>query len=88
MDSPIVPSIGRVVLYVAEGGEVACGLITNVHSNNCINIMVMCDRDKPRPAVSVMYNENKIMGTWHWMEYQKQQAIKTTVAELTSTNSQ
>lgn len=72
MNSPIAPSVGRVVLYVQTDSHVTSALITRVHSEDCINLMAMIDGDGAFPRTSVQYDEGKSQGTWHWMPYQIQ----------------
>lgn len=70
MDSPIEPSVGRVVLYVESGDHITCALVTRVWNANCVNLMIMYDGGVPSARTSVSYNGDKVSGTWHWMDYQ------------------
>lgn len=72
MANPIVPSVGRVVLYVQTDSHITSALVTRVHSENCINLMAMIDGEGAQPRTSVSYDEGKGTGTWHWMAYQVQ----------------
>lgn len=72
MANPIVPSVGRVVLYVQSDSHITSGLVTRVHFENVINLMAMMDGDRAQPRTSVKYDEGKGPETWHWMAYQIQ----------------
>lgn len=79
MTSPIVPSIGRVVLYYEDDQqtEPSPALVTKVFSDDCLNLMVSIDGVGTQPRTSVQHSETPIGGRrWHWMEYQKQAAAK------------
>lgn len=82
--NPITPTVGRVVLvrsddHTATGAsrdrEVP-GLITAVHSDTCINVMVMRDgwQETPKCVTSISYHEGETTTspgtTWRWMPYQ------------------
>lgn len=81
MRSPIYPTVGRVVLFVDYGSHVTCAMVTRVHSDECVNLMVMHDGQTPTPRTSVVYDETGEPGTWHWMDYQRAKAASDAFAE-------
>lgn len=71
MTNPITPSIGRVVLFRLPYQEQDVpAIVTKVHSDTCVNLMVMYDGGQPAPVMSVSYSEDAQPATWHWMPYQ------------------
>lgn len=78
MESPITPTVGRVVLFEEDYGGVTCALVTKVWSQNCVNLMVMHDGSTPGPRTSVQYGAPGDTGTWRWMDYQIQKANEPT----------
>lgn len=79
MDSPIKPSVGRVVLVhggsISEDNRVVPALIQRVWSNNTVNLAAMTDYGC-KIFTSVQYSEeySKTHMNWFWMPYQVQQA--------------
>lgn len=89
----IKPSIGRVVWFYARGTEQRdageqpeAAIVAFVHSDDCINLMVISEAGTPRPMTSValMQEEDFAEGVdtdWPfsfatWMPYQQAQAKK------------
>lgn len=88
----IKPTIGRVVWYRAEGDDIAldskqplAALITYVHSDTMVNLVVFDPNGNPRSRTSVWLWDGeceKRAGSYaEWMPYQKGQAAKTESAE-------
>lgn len=85
MDSP-TPTIGRVVYYVLHENVIRPAIITNVFSDDTINLSVQLDgpndncddlagngkfTGNTRWIGSAAHDqEGKAPGTWHWMTYQ------------------
>lgn len=92
MNNPITPTVGRVVLVRnGPGSHETCGLVTKVHSDNCINIMVMHDAQGASPAVGVMYDDSEQATayiSWRWMPYQIQSEATRKQAAENEGNSQ
>lgn len=80
--SPIAPTVGRVVLVrCGEAGAKQFGittevpaLVTRVWSNNCVNLQILRDNATPIAATSVCFDDSDNgpyhLG-WRWMPYQK-----------------
>jgi hypothetical protein len=63
------PSIGRVVHYYASAGQVKpfAALITDVHSDTCINVAGFNNGNTQFGQTSVCYNEDPTSGMrWVW----------------------
>jgi hypothetical protein len=89
LESPIAPSIGRIVL-VRLTGALAAGMgngateipviVTRVWSNNCINVTTFPDSLPARSISSVGYDQSEDAAScpegvvWRWMPYQLQTA--------------
>lgn len=81
------PTIGRVVLY-KHGDQIHPALVTNVHSDTCVNLHVLFDGDDSMPMRSVEFtpdidSHDGVNGgsRWGWMAYQK--AVHTGTTEPT-----
>lgn len=76
--SPIMPSIGRVVLVRSADWEGdAPGIVNKVHSQDCINVFVMPDQQIAHSRTSILHDDDGSGGqsiSWHWMDYQKKVA--------------
>lgn len=76
------PTIGRIVEYVMEDGQIRPAIIVRVWSDICVQLQVFTDGDNDGKqgnvmwATSVLQDENKSPRSWDWMEFQKQQAAK------------
>lgn len=88
--SPIMPTVGRVVLYTpyhvdaarSAKGQPYPADITHVFGKNCVNLCVKDDGSWPLAAddlkpTSVTYDANGGARTWRWMDFQMGQAQKT-----------
>lgn len=85
-ESPIMPTVGRIVLFTQEGtdnkGQPYPAVVTHVWGQNCVNLGVCDDGSYPfrspdKFPTSVMFNADGAPGTWNWMPYQRGQAAKT-----------
>lgn len=84
-ESPITPSVGRIVLvrgaYVLPGdpSRELPGIVTRVWGQNCINVQVFGDSDAGH-VTSVTYSEDPAepmpYAGWRWMPYQVQKAAE------------
>lgn len=86
-ESPIPPTIGRIVLvrgpiseYGPKGQEYPA-IVTKVHNENCINANVFNDWDGGVAVGSIVFNsdtskEQIQAPAWRWMDYQVQAAAK------------
>jgi hypothetical protein len=83
MAMPILPTIGRTVLFRAADGEDRPAIITKVHSPFCVNLFVMPNghgdgHDGVRETVTHIGPETGETPTnvpsWRWMPYQVQAA--------------
>jgi hypothetical protein len=85
-ESPIIPSIGRIVLV--RGADTQSGhpqreypaLVTSVWGPNCVTVHVFNEQPGGRILTSVLY-EDDLSATewpraWRWMDYQVAQAAK------------
>lgn len=88
--SPIKPTVGRVVwfyVYVAGQGHKGplAGHVCQVHSDDCVNLMVINESGVPRSETSVKLVQSNEPPPNHdycgWMPYQTGQAAKTEAAE-------
>lgn len=86
--TPIVPTVGRVVLFFATpGGPEHAALVTRVHSNETIDLTYFPPGASPVPMTSVhlfqdlVGQERPIGAHAAWMEYQKGQAAKAEALE-------
>lgn len=93
IESPIEPTVGRVVLYRPRGdqgpgkGQPYPATITHVWGRNCVNLSLCNDGSFPLPfaqsntcVTSVTFAESAdgpAPGCWCWMPFQKGQAAKT-----------
>lgn len=86
-DSPITPSVGRIVLV--RGGSVSGldmnrdrpAIVTRVWGQNCINVSVFGDAEPDVKLTSVSYadlgpDEHTEYATWRWMPYQVAKAAE------------
>jgi hypothetical protein len=81
MSNHITPTIGRIVWYRGEDGNIRAAIVTAVHSNFSLNLYVFgsnkmdsdcCCKDNVTHADPEQ--EPGCFPSWHWMPYQKQQA--------------
>jgi hypothetical protein len=85
------PTKGRVVYYydVVNGNIAPCtALITEVHTDTCINIVVFTPTsgmffktsvvltDKDMETVKTLDEKAQMLGRWGWMPYQRKQATE------------
>lgn len=85
-NSPIAPSVGRIVLVrgnavlVGEPTREVPGLVTRVWGDNCINVQVSNETDGGVFRSSVSYDDDTtatdVYCVWRWMDYQVAQAQK------------
>lgn len=82
--SPIPPSIGRIVLVRLSSGsrnqpEISPAIVTEVITNDEINVCVFPSGQSPWPVTGVIYSEEALEGqaTFHWMDYQRKVAETT-----------
>jgi hypothetical protein len=80
MTNTITPAIGRIVLFKhrdVEGrfADELPAIITRVHNDSCVNLMVFHDGMDARPWSSVVHTDDfEASGQytgWRWMAYQK-----------------
>jgi len=70
----MVPTIGRIVHFKAAEDVVRPAIITEVHSDTCVNLQVFQPgQDNWRTSVT----QGEGVGQWQWMPYQVGQAAKT-----------
>jgi hypothetical protein len=75
MDSPITPTIGRIVLYKGKDGETRPAIVSHAWGQNTVNIHVFGKHSADTEAgvkTSAVHGEGE--GQWSWMPYQKQTA--------------
>lgn len=86
LESPIVPSIGRIVLVrgssvlKGDGFREVPAIVTRVWNQNLINVRVFADDQGDRFITSLEFNDNIEADTpqaWRWMDYQVQTAAKS-----------
>lgn len=72
--SPIMPSVGRIVLVNMGDHDPVPGIVTRVFTKECINVTVIPDGGLPAPYSSILYAEDHTASgqyvSWHWMDYQ------------------
>lgn len=72
------PRVGQIVGYVLPAGrnpgEVRPAIIVRVWSDTCVQLQVFIDDTNDYVngkglmwATSVVYNEEKALGSWHWL---------------------
>lgn len=81
MNSPITPTVGRIVLFrsqrhldMGNGALEVPAIVTRVWGPNCVNLQVFRDAEPPAPVTSVMYDDGEQLSVhagWRWMPYQK-----------------
>lgn len=60
------PSVGRIVIFTGQGFEFPA-VITQVWSEECVNLRVFRDDDVPEEIfTSVTHSTEKETHTWHW----------------------
>ena len=67
------PTIGRVVYYKdSTGAHQSAAIIAYVHTDECVNLMVIDQNGNPSGRTNVM--NGTWAGQWDWMPYQKVKA--------------
>ena len=66
------PTIGRVVYYNNNGIYQGAAIIAYVHTDECVNLMVIDQNGNPSGRTNVM--NGTWAGQWDWMPYQKVKA--------------
>lgn len=78
MESPIEPTVGRIVLVRDSAfDETLAAIVTKVWNRNCINVCAFTPHGSPIPLTSVTYDDSEAPASsrsFHWMPYQRQAA--------------
>lgn len=63
-------TVGRVVHYMGSDGEHLPALVTKVWNDDLVNLKIALNGNEPDwiHRTSVVLNESKSPGTWHWPE--------------------
>lgn len=62
-----VPSVGRIIHLFRPGRtEPDPAMITRVHSDDCVNLMVLPDQGMPYPMTSVLWGDTGEGTRWVW----------------------
>ena len=78
---PIMPTVGRIVLFRGSDGGIRPAIVTAVHGVFCVNVNVFGSHGNDADAgvrCSVTHadpeQEPACFPSWHWMPYQIQKA--------------